>query len=362
VLALLSAEHGMRAYLVWSRPQRYPAMYAADPLYIHRLRPHFRGWEQAGDRRFEVLLDGEGWRIGAADEPVPEGPRIALVGDSFVFGHLMDYADSLPALLEGRLAADGCPADVRGFGVPGFGPLEYAGWVVPEAVAWQPEVLVIAFYVGNDFREVAVRDEVRLSVLGGNLQELGLQHHTGAIPRWIWSHSVLWRRVVRGFQGSSPGEPPRPADPCESAGMDRGAALYTYLRAPPEKLRTAFDQVAILLERCFAEARAHGVERILLWSLPAPVEYDARLLPDGPLPCGLHSRDFDLQGPERFLADLAARNGVEFLAASDALRAHIAADSPDSAEELTTNVHLSPIGNRVVVPPLAERLEALLAR
>jgi hypothetical protein len=144
--------------------------------------------------------------------------------------------------------------------------------------------------------------------------------------------------------------------------MDHGAALYTYLRAPPEKLRTAFDQVAILLERCFAEARAHGVERILLWSLPAPVEYDARLLPDGPLPCGLHSRDFDLQGPERFLADLAARNGVEFLAASDALRAHIAADSPDSAEELTTNVHLSPIGNRVVVPPLAERLEALLAR
>jgi hypothetical protein len=43
-------------------------------------------------------------------------------------------------------------------------------------------VLVIAFYVGNDFREVAMRDEVRLSVLGGNLQELGLQRNTGAIP------------------------------------------------------------------------------------------------------------------------------------------------------------------------------------
>jgi hypothetical protein len=38
-------------------------------------------------------------------------------------------------LLERRLAADGCPADVRGFGIPGFCPLEYAGWVVPEAVA-----------------------------------------------------------------------------------------------------------------------------------------------------------------------------------------------------------------------------------
>jgi hypothetical protein len=24
---------------------------------------------------------------------------------------------------------------VRGFGIPGFCPLEYAGWVVPEAVA-----------------------------------------------------------------------------------------------------------------------------------------------------------------------------------------------------------------------------------
>lgn len=68
--------------------------------------------------------------------------RIAIVGDSFAFGEEVSFQDTFPVKLEEVL---GEPFQVLNFGVPGYGVDQAYLRYRKDVLAWNPEIVVLAF-------------------------------------------------------------------------------------------------------------------------------------------------------------------------------------------------------------------------
>lgn len=94
---------------------------------------------------FEVSFNADGYR-GPEIPPREEGAlRVALVGDSFVFGSAVDLADTLAARMEEALG----DSQVLNLGVPGYGAGNVAAVVEHDALRLDPDVVLYVFY-NND--------------------------------------------------------------------------------------------------------------------------------------------------------------------------------------------------------------------
>jgi hypothetical protein len=357
--ALALAEFWLRSSVIAQSSSRYPAMYVGDARTGFRLAKDFDGDMHADGATYKVFTDSDGWRVANRLPLDPNAVRVAVIGDSFIFGHLMNYEDSIPALLQDSLSAVGEPVVVKNFGTPGFCPLEYASWVAAEAVSWQPDLLIIAVYAGNDFLEIDEHGKSSKSVLGGRLLTINnaQQSLPNAPSRWLLTHSVLWRRLSKGLELDRHAVARGPVDPCAALARNHGVAADTYLIDPPPEMRGAYEQAETLLAQCLCEAEQHGVTKVALWSLPAPVEYDPRQFELAKNLCKLEAADYDLNRPSRFLSEVAARLNVPYFAGIEPLQEHA---MQHGADGLYTDVHLSALGNRVVCKPMTAWLAGVV--
>lgn len=143
-------------------------------------KPHFyrpdpdRGWALAPGARGLYTDEGRGWvevnRFGfRGPAPRVEKPpgtyRIALLGDSQAEALQVDFADTFGEVLERRLAE--CPAlaagaalgsdavqrvEVLNFGVSGYGTAQALLTLRHAAAAFEPDLVLLALYTGNDVR------------------------------------------------------------------------------------------------------------------------------------------------------------------------------------------------------------------
>jgi hypothetical protein len=75
--------------------------------------------------------------------------RIAALGDSFAVGPAVAFADNYLTLLEKELPH----TEVLNFGVSGAGPREYVQVLQKDALAFQPDLVLVSIFVGNDITE-----------------------------------------------------------------------------------------------------------------------------------------------------------------------------------------------------------------
>lgn len=88
----------------------------------------------------------------AMDREVPgtkSRPRVVCIGDSQTFGYT-ENRQTWPAQLERLLHEAGCEAEVINLGKPGAGPYTYAMLLQHVAPHFDPDVVVVAAYSGND--------------------------------------------------------------------------------------------------------------------------------------------------------------------------------------------------------------------
>ena len=75
--------------------------------------------------------------------------RIVALGDSFAMGSV-PYPANYLTLLESTLASDGS-VEVVNMGVSGTDPVDYLSMLVQEGLAFGPDLVLVNFFVGNDF-------------------------------------------------------------------------------------------------------------------------------------------------------------------------------------------------------------------
>lgn len=117
--------------------------------------------------------------LGFSDEEfvVPKPPgrfRVMAVGDSYTFGSV-PYPESVMTLLESalRTACPGRDLDLLNLGISATGVRDYRTIVELASATYEPDLVLINFYTGNDGPRRRSRDRR----LGG----------------WLRAHSYLWR-------------------------------------------------------------------------------------------------------------------------------------------------------------------------
>ena len=82
--------------------------------------------------------------------------RIAALGDSFAFG-VVPYGSNYLTLLEEGLRRQGRDVEVLNMGIPSIGPVAYPDFFIDEALSLEPDMVLLSFFVGNDFYETRRR-------------------------------------------------------------------------------------------------------------------------------------------------------------------------------------------------------------
>jgi hypothetical protein len=109
--------------------------------------------------------------------------RILGIGDSFSWG-VVPYESNYLTVLEEVLSARDPRVEVVNMGIPATGPPDYLAILVNEGLALDPDMVVLSFFVGNDFterqRQAALHD--RFYVVALARYALALRPHFEGVP------------------------------------------------------------------------------------------------------------------------------------------------------------------------------------
>lgn len=152
-LSLLAAEVALALLGFEARPRTYPGEhrdryrehFVADPDVGWRMRPGARFRWTVDGVEVEYEADGEGFRGGPGRRPTADGPRIALVGDSFLWGFGVPWEASCGRRLEERLGVRVDNLAMPGFGLDQIG-LALRHWALPR----RPDLIVAGLFL-DDF-------------------------------------------------------------------------------------------------------------------------------------------------------------------------------------------------------------------
>jgi hypothetical protein len=267
------------------------------------------GWRRPGGATFTLVRDGrpreirtnsEGFRdIERRRAKPPDSTRIVVLGDSFVEAVEVDSQATFPRLLEQRLTEGSCTRrfEVLNFGMRGYGTAQEYLLLEHRVLPYQPDIVVLAFFVGNDVYDNGLQysmryrprpgpffrldpvtgrlsrvdppaEEVVSAVLGHGLVERTLAR----IPRFLWGHVQLYGMVVSRLQRL-----PRVGDAIRAGGLGgpmsphEGDIFSAKENSKPE-LADAWRVTEAVLSAINGLVRANG-STLLVVLIPHPVQF-----------------------------------------------------------------------------------------
>lgn len=234
--------------------------------------------------------------LGYFDQEFPDHrekgiARIVALGDSFAVG-VVPYPDNFLTRLEANLA----PAvEVLNFGVVATGPEDYLYLYLTEAGAYEPDLVLLHFFVGNDFR----------SIRSASLLHLDSLRTTSVI-----------RRLIRSYKpgqdaNALPAEVPT-FDVDEFLQLER-ARLEVCRIEPDRSTARAIQHTLAVLGDIAARIPRLGVVLI-------PDEYQVNEELFRALVPGRERERFDLGQPQRIVREFLHARGVPVLDLREALR------------------------------------------
>lgn len=150
-LALL--EGGLRLALLGSlrNPPPSSGLIQAHPTRGWALVPNAEGLRSDVDYRVRVRINSQGLRDVEHDtEAAPGVRRIVVLGDSFMDAYQVELESSLPRRLEELLSEE--RVEVVNLGVGGYGTTQESLALEEVGLHFEPDLVVLAFYAGNDVR------------------------------------------------------------------------------------------------------------------------------------------------------------------------------------------------------------------
>lgn len=199
VVVLLGAlEIGLRLWLPPPQPGAFEFEGATSAA------PDAEGQFVRHDRRFYTLAAPFAWRAehlglyalgpwpfrGQPAEPAPPSmPRIAVLGDSCVFGVGVSAADTLPAQLQRELArvAGIAPSQalVVGYGVPGYSTVQIRDLLEREVLAhYDPVAVVLYMAAWNDNGPAMGANDIELRARARRVPTLGALERSATVRWW----------------------------------------------------------------------------------------------------------------------------------------------------------------------------------
>ena len=148
-VSLLVAEAGLRLAGI-----SYPEFHRLDEALGWAPRSGVEGWWTTEGRAY-VQINQAGFRDNDHETAKPDGVlRIAVLGDSFTEARAIPLDETFWSVAGRRLAAcpglDGVTVEMLNFGVSGYGTAQQLIALRDHALAYRPDLVLLAFYSGND--------------------------------------------------------------------------------------------------------------------------------------------------------------------------------------------------------------------
>jgi hypothetical protein len=197
VFAVLLLELGLALFYPIPFSLEKNMYYETDPHTGFRHKPLGSGHYPNG---VEAIANSRGQRDGEVEIPKPDGVfRILLIGDSFTVGANIEQAEVYGQVLEQLLndAVDQ-PVEVVNTGTGGWNPFQYAQFYEYYGQAFEPDLVIVGFFVGNDsYIDATSVEDTRSAVLGRRLPRDAGQGRGIQSLIFLYEHSHIARALLR---------------------------------------------------------------------------------------------------------------------------------------------------------------------
>lgn len=361
--ALLIAEASMRVFMPTFSPLSFDLFYRAGDGQL-RLQPLARRQHGHPEWKVAVHINREGFRDVDA-RPADGQPVVLALGDSLAFGWGVEYEDAFLTRLEASMGGPQTGVRVMKAGIPGTGTNDHLA-LLRTLLPHHPRVdmVMLSFNVGNDFTDVAEGGASQFDVVDGLLVRRS-ETGTGQGPltrakNWVKRKSYvaqlgaqwLWQRERRRAETIAVRD--RSHDGLAHRDYWLQQFIQIHLREPfPERLQKGIDSTLAALTQMQHLARERDA-RFLLVLIPRSIQvYDSDKQRYAEA-FGLAPADWDMDRPQRILAEWARQQGAESLDLLPALRQ--AASSSSERLYYFPDSHVTKAGHRVVSEQLRQYL------
>jgi lysophospholipase L1-like esterase len=339
-----------------------PPLTERDPVVGQRLVRNFTGavYDAEARRVVHVRTDREGFR--GPDRPFekPAGVRrVAILGDSMIAALGVEEDQTLVARLE-RLLNRPSPSaerwEVLNFGVPGASTgQELALWRTT-VKRYQPDVVLCAFFVGNDLadnsRRLSSNPRVYFELdAAGRLVQVPMSAAKTGLSAWLNRHSrlYLWQKeAVRRA---------RYAWLKQAGQLEAGHWIYA-TQEPPD-VAEAWRLTGTLLAEMANEVRQAGA-RFGVVLIPTAQQVYPESMRKAVAVAGTSTR-FDADYPDQRLARLCQSAGVPLLSMTADFRQAAPSRSLSTADEwlfLHGEGHFNERGNQLAAEAVCRWMTA----
>ncbi len=154
-LALIVLDVGVRI-----ANRRFPYFYRYDETRGWALNPNTQGEYRREGRAF-LRINSDGFRGPDYPRAKPPGTiRVAVIGDSYVEAMQVAEDKTFTAVIGGQLSTDpllhGRRIEALNFGIDGYGTAQELMTLRDHVWAYQPDIVVLAVFLGNDIRNNSV--------------------------------------------------------------------------------------------------------------------------------------------------------------------------------------------------------------
>ena len=265
----------------------FPVFYTYDDIVGSALRPGVEGWNRTeGEAFIRISSNGLRDREHSTTKP-PNTIRIAVLGDSMAEALQVPMEATFWSVMERRVKECGAfgtrDVEVLNFGVSGYGTAQELLTLRHRVSEYSPDMVVLAFYPGNDVRNnsrelepMKLRPFFRLQkgalVLDNGFlsdpEYLSFKNSFGVREMLFDSRMFqLLRRTKVGIEQRTSKEARTPQGPNAELGLDD----RIFLPPASESWRSAWEVTERLTARMRDEAAAMGA-RFLLVSIPIGIQ------------------------------------------------------------------------------------------
>lgn len=360
-VAVGAAEFVLRHWL-HAAPQLELDLYARDPQGNLRLRPNIT--RRHVTRLWDVVIrtNAEGWRDQAK---TGAGPLILGLGDSMSFGWGVEFDETFLYLVEEYLRREH-PLRLINASVPGTGPGDQFQLLQTIWPDYEPRVVVLSFFVGNDFVDVQMGGAAQFDVEDGLLVRRAIDNESSswlatARSRLIRSSHLL--QLVRAVQLNWSRD--------ESAsGETSGQALrhwddwlrefaQVHLKEYPERTRQAVEDTLAALDEIETFCRARAVPLVLV-VVPRSYQIYPEERQELIEALSITEADLDLDRPQRLLGEWAERRDVALVDLLSAFRMHLRQNPGENLYHYP-DAHMNAAGHRAAAAAIAADAGAMNA-
>lgn len=346
-------------------PQRLydlPAMFASDDYLVFKLKPHFVGTYSSSEFVTPISTNSLGLREREIGPRQPGSLRIVGLGDSFSFANGVTNEQTYFKVLERHLqAALGRPVEVINCAVPSYSPLQELRMLEKYGLSFDPDIVLVGFFVGNDFVE-------SMDLFDENGNPLLTARDDGHLV----TRKAADREMERGF---------RRLTTSLRAFLASNSHLYVFLRErlsdvlsklklraynlPPDfcakeftpRINQAWSSTQTILRDLAALVRKHNRQLILV-VLPTIYQVYRQSWDDYIAALKLDPASYDLDKPQTLLADFCKTEGIEMLDVLPVLRSNAA----NARLFYPVDGHPTAEGHRIIGEALAEHLVSKLSQ